>query len=228
MSKFLDYVNDTLLVESVINDVEVTELSETFEVLCEAEVRLDEFLGLGKLADKLKGASEKADKKVADVKKGAKDFAKEAGEAYGSAKDAVKNAAKETAGKIATDAKEVGKSFKEIGEFAGKTAKEKAEAVKDKFVQVSAQAREGLKKIFSNIKDASEDQKKVLADLAPLFEKIEAGKSVGGAGAISIMAAVLAMDASGATPSYKSYQKQLEKLRTTPMLSSYRFSVKKS
>lgn len=221
MSKFLDYVNDTLLVESVINDVEVTELSETFEVLCEAEVRLDEFLGLGKLADKLKGASEKADKKVADVKKGAK-------EALETGKEAAKNIAKETAGKIATDAKEVGKSFKEIGEFAGKTAKEKAEAVKDKFVQVSAQAREGLKKIFSNIKDASEDQKKVLADLAPLFEKIEAGKSVGGAGAISIMAAVLAMDASGATPSYKSYQKQLEKLRTTPMLSSYRFSVKKS
>lgn len=221
MSKFLDYVNDTLLVESVINDVEVTELSETFEVLCEAEVRLDEFLGLGKLADKLKGASEKADKKVADAKKGAK-------EALETGKEAAKNIAKETAGKIATDAKEVGKSFKEIGEFAGKTAKEKAEAVKDKFVQVSAQAREGLKKIFSNIKDASEDQKKVLDDLAPLFEKIEAGKSVGGAGAISIMAAVLAMDASGATPSYKSYQKQLEKLRTTPMLSSYRFSVKKS
>lgn len=221
MSKFLDYVNDTLLVESVIDSVEGDELNETFEVLCEAEEQLNELLGLGKLADKLKSLSTKGDKKVEDVKKGAKD-------ALETGKEAAKNIAKETVGKLATDAKEVGKSFKEIGEFAGKKASEKAEAVKEKFVQVTGQAREALKKMFKGVASASDDQKKVLADLAPLFEKIESGKSVGGEGAIRVLASILAMDASGQTPSFKAYQKQLERLRTTPMLSSFRFSVKKS
>lgn len=221
MSKFLDYVNDTLLVESVIDSVEGDELNETFEVLCEAEEQLNELLGLGKLADKLKSLSTKGDKKVEDVKKGAKD-------ALETGKEAAKNIAKETVGKLATDAKEVGKSFKEIGEFAGKKASEKAEAVKEKFVQVTGQAREALKKMFKGVASASDDQKKVLADLAPLFEKLENGKSVGGADCLKVLAAVLGMDASGQTPSFKVYQKQLEKLRTTPMLSSFRFSVKKS
>lgn len=221
MSKFSDYVNDTVLVESVIGDVDSNELNETYEVLCEAEEQLNELLGLGKLASKLKSLSDKGDKKVEDVKKGAK-------EALETGKTAAKNIAKETAGKIATDAKEVGKSFKEIGEFAGKKASEKAEAVKEKFVQVTGQAREALKKMFKGVASASDDQKKVLADLAPLFEKIESGKSVGGEGAIRVLSAILAMDASGQTPSFKAYQKQLERLRTTPMLSSFRFSVKKS
>lgn len=221
MSKFLDYVNDMLLVESVIDSVEGDELNETFEVLCEAEEQLNELLGLGKLADKLKSLSTKGDKKVEDVKKGAKD-------ALETGKEAAKNIAKETVGKLATDAKEVGKSFKEIGEFAGKKASEKAEAVKEKFVQVTGQAREALKKMFKGVASASDDQKKVLADLAPLFEKIESGKSVGGEGAIRVLAAILSMSADGQTPSFKAYQKQLERLRTTPMLSSFRFSVKKS
>ena len=221
MSKFLDYVNDTLLVESVIDSVEGDELNETFEVLCEAEEQLNELLGLGKLADKLKSLSTKGDKKVEDVKKGAKD-------ALETGKEAAKNIAKETVGKLATDAKEVGKSFKEIGEFAGKKASEKAEAVKEKFVQVTGQAREALKKMFKGVASASDDQKKVLADLAPLFEKIESGKSVSGANAIQILAAIFAMGPDGQTPSFKAYQKQLERLRTTPMLSSFRFSVKKS
>ena len=58
--------------------------------------------------------------------------------------------------------------------------------------------------------------------------KIDDGKkSVSGSEGIKILAAILGMGPDGQTPSYKNYTKKLEMLRTTPMLSSFKISVKK-
>lgn len=219
MSKFIDYVNDVMLVESVIDSVETSEYQEVYEVLCECEERLDEFLGLDKLGKKLQSLSGKADAKVDSAKAYGKGLKDEAKEAIASGKEAVKNIAKETKEKIATDAKEVGKSFKEIGAAT-------KEAIKDKFVKVSADAREGLKKMFKNVSKASEDQQKVVADLKDLVGSLENGKFVGGGDSIKILAAVLAMGPDGEIPSYKAYTKSLERLRSTPMLNSYKITIK--
>lgn len=219
MSKFIDYVNDTMLVESVIDSVETSEYQEVYEVLCECEERLDEFLGLDKLGKKLQSLSGKADAKVDSVKAYGKGLKDEAKEAIASGKDAVKNIAKETKDKVVSDAKEVGKSFKEIG-----TATK--DLIKDKFVKVSADAREGLKKMFKNVSKASEDQQKVVADLKDLVGSLENGKFVGGGDSIKILAAVLAMGPDGEIPSYKAYTKSLERLRSTPMLNSYKITIK--
>lgn len=219
MSKFIDYVNDTMLVESVIDSVETSEYQEVYEVLCECEDRLDEFLGLDKIGKKLQSLSGKADAKVDSAKAYGKGLKDEAKEAIASGKDAVKNIAKETKDKVVSDAKEVGKSFKEIG-VATK------DLIKDKFVKVSADAREGLKKMFKNVSKASEDQQKVVADLKDLVGSLENGKFVGGGDSIKILAAVLAMGPDGEIPSYKAYTKSLERLRSTPMLNSYKITIK--
>lgn len=226
MSKFIDFVNDTMLVESVIDTVEASEYQEVFEVLCECEERLDEFLGLDKLGKKLQSLSGKADAKVDATKAYGKGLKDEAKEAIASGKEAVKNIAKETKDKVVSDAKEVAKSNKEAAEFVVKKAGEKAQAIKDKFVKVSAEAREGLKKMFKNISGASEDQKKVIADLQDLVGSLENGRFVGGGDSVKILAAVLAMGPDGELPSFKAYTKSLEKLRSTPMLSSYKITIK--
>lgn len=222
MSEFRNYVEDTMLFESYVGEVESKEdFQELLTVLTECEERLDEFLGLGKVGSALKKLSDKGDKKAEAIKKGAKETAEKG-------VDVVKGIAKETVGTAWKDAKEVAQSHGEIAVAAGKKTSELAKEAKDKFVKVSAQGRDALKKIFKNIKDASEDQKKVLAELEPLFVKMEDGKkSVSGSQGLMTLAAILAMGPDGQTPSYKNYTKKLEMLRTTPMLSSFKISVKK-
>lgn len=222
MSEFRNYVEDTMLFESYVGEVESKEdFQELLTVLTECEERLDEFLGLGKVGSALKKLSDKGDKKAEEVKKATKETVEKG-------KDVVKGMAKDAVDAVKRDAKEVAQSHKEIAVATGKKTAELAKEAKDKFVKVSAQGRDALKKIFKNIKDASEDQKKVLAELEPLFLKIDDGKkSVSGSEGIKILSAILAMGPDGQTPSYKNYIKKLEMLRTTPMLSSFKVSVKK-
>ena len=181
MSEFRNYVEDTMLFESYVGEVESKEdFQELLTVLTECEERLDEFLGLGKVGSALKKLSDKGDKKAEEVKKATKETVEKG-------KDVVKGITKDAAESIKKDAKEVAQSHKEIAVAAGKKTSELAKEAKDKFVKVSAQGRDALKKIFKNIKDASEDQKKVLAELEPLFMKIDDGKkSVSGSEGIKI------------------------------------------
>lgn len=222
MSEFRNYVEDTMLFESYVGEVESKEdFQELISVLTECEERLDEFLKLGKIGDALKNLSDKGDKKAEEVKKATKETVEKG-------KDVVKGMAKDAVDAVKRDAKEVAQSHKEIAVATGKKTAELAKEAKDKFVKVSAQGRDALKKIFKNIKDASEDQKKVLAELEPLFVKMEdRKKSVSGSQGLMTLAAILAMGPDGQTPSYKNYTKKLEMLRTTPMLSSFKVSVKK-
>ena len=205
MSKFIQYVEDVMLVESIVSDLNEEQIMELHE---ELEV-IEEFLKIGKFADKLKKFSDKSDEKIEDTKKKVKETAEKA-------KDVATGIAKEVGGKIATDTKEVLQSHKEI-----------AQSLASRFAKISNEAKEGLKKMFSKIKDANEDQKKVLADLAGIIERIENKKIVSGADGMKMLSAVLSMGPSGEIPSYKKYVKQLEALRTIPMFSTYKVSMKK-
>lgn len=202
MSKFIQYVEDVMLVESCVSELNEEQILELHEEL----QTIEEVLGLGKIADKLKKFSDKSDEKIEDTKKKVKETTEKA-------KDVAKGIAKEVGGKIATDTKEVLQSHKEI-----------AQSLASRFAKISSTAKEGLKKMFANIKDANEDQKKVLADLAEIIEKIENNKTVSG---LKMLAAAMTMGPSGEIPSYKKYVKQLEALRTIPMFSTYKVSMKK-
>ncbi len=222
MNDFKNYVEDSVLFESYITEVDESELEELVDVLNECQERLDEFMGLSKAGEFLKKLSDKGDKKSEEIKKGAKEFAEKG-------KDVVKGMAKEAIDTVKKDAKEVAQSHKEIVQAAGKKGVELAKEAKDKFLKVSAQSREALKKMFKNVKDANEEQKKVIADIMPLLDRISDGKkSVSGADGLRVLAIILSSDASGEIPSYKAYMKKLEMLRTTPMLSSFKVSVKKA
>lgn len=216
MSKFIQYVEDVMLVESCVselNEEQILELHEELEVI-------EEFLKIGKFADKLKKFSDKQDKNVEDAKKAIGDAAskarKYAGETAEKAVDVAKGMTKDAVSGAWKHGSEIGKSHLEI-----------AQSLASRFAKISNEAKEGLKKMFSKIKDANEDQKKVLADLAGIIERIENKKTVSGADGIRMLAAAMSMGPSGEIPSYKKYVKQLEALRTIPMFSTYKVSMKK-
>ena len=223
MSQFLEYLNDNLIAESFIDTIEKDEIDSLVEGLNESEEILNEFLGLGKLAKKVGAFSEKADKKADEVKE--------------KVKSAVEKG-KETVEKAAYAGKEIGKDIKQTvagvaetnKDFAKATKKAfdaKKEEVKEKFVKLSGAAKDVLKQWHEKIGELNDSQKQTLAELDPLYTKLKEGKSVGGPEAIKILSVVLAGVAEGGKyPSYKAYTKQLEKLRTLPGISSFRFTVK--
>jgi hypothetical protein len=153
--------------------------------------------------------SKKGDEKVAKGKEAAKEFAE-------TGKKVVKGIAKDTVGKAWDDAKEVAKSHKEIAQATG-----------EKLVKISGQTKEAFKKMFAKIGEASEDQKKTLAELEPLFLKMQDGKTVSGADGLKVLASILSMSPSGEVGSYRNYIKKLEYVRTVPGFSSYKVSIKK-
>jgi uncharacterized protein YjbJ (UPF0337 family) len=222
MSEFRQYIENTLFAESVISNTAEGELLELSEAVDLMEQELNELLGLGKLANKLKTLSDKGDKKLSDVKASAK-------ETLETGKQVVKGIAKDTVGKAWDDAKEVAKSHKEIAQAAGKKIGELKDEVKDKLVKVSGQSQAAFKSLFSKVKDMSPEQKKTFDDLSAIFEKLQAGKTASGSEAIKILAAVLAKSPEpGQLPKYSSYTSALEKLRTTSGISSYKISIKKN
>jgi hypothetical protein len=81
--------------------------------------------------------------------------------------------------------------------------------------------------MFAKIGEASEDQKKTLAELEPLFLKMQDGKTVSGADGLKVLASILSMSPSGEVGSYRNYIKKLEYVRTVPGFSSYKVSIKK-
>ena len=209
MSNFRQFCVDNVEAKYILENVEASELLELNEALDEIQVKLDELFGLDKLGKKISDLSKKGDEKVAKGKEAAKEF-------VDTGKQVVKGIAKDTVGKALDDAKEVAKSHKEI-----------AQAVGEKVVKISGEAKQAFSKMFAKIKDASEEQKKTLAELEPLFVKMQDGKTVSGADGLKVLASILSATPSGEVGSYKTYMKKLEYVRTIPGFSSYKVSIKK-
>lgn len=185
-------------------------------------------------ADKIANVSSKADEKVG-----------KAVTAAGKARDAVVGAGKkvvdavekkvaehkEASEKKANEKKveAQGKAYeKERAAAESKKAyDEKKAAVKDSWLKISSSAKALFKKTFKDVKDVTPDQKKVLADLEGIYEKLAANKAVTGLEAIKVIAAVLAgAGETGTVPSYKAYSNQLNRLRTLPGMNGFKFAVK--
>lgn len=167
-------------------------------------------------ADKVNSLSAKADEKVAAAKTAIADKKKEVVDAVTAKKEAIK-----------TDLKGKGYAAERAVADAKKSIGDKKEAVKDSFLKVSSGATTLFKKLFKNLGELSEDQKKTVSDLEGIYEKLSAGKAVGGLEAIKILATILAGSGeTGEVPSYKAYSKQLAKIRELPGFNGYKFAVK--
>lgn len=189
-------------------------------------------------AEKVAAVSDKADKKISDTKTAAKEkldsvkgaVVKKATEVKGAIDKKVAEY-KEASEKKANEKKvaEQGKAYeKERAAAESKKAfDEKKAAVKDSWMKISTSAKALFKKTFKDVKDVTPDQKKVLADLEGIYEKLAANKAVTGLEAIKVIAAVLAgAGETGTVPSYKAYSNQLNRLRTLPGMNGFKFAVK--
>lgn len=209
MTKFSNYVSDNMLIESVIDEVKDEQIDSLYEELNLIETELNEFLGLNKVAKKLSdwsgkltSASDTVDSKIEKTKKDIKDKV-------------------ETAKKKVSDTKD---------SIAKSVADKKASIIKS-FVTISTAAKEQLKKIFpeAKVNELTEEQKATFEEIKGVYEKLVANKKVTGIDAIKIIALILAgASVPGAIPTIKEYNKQLNRFRTLPGVSSFIFSVKEN
>jgi len=213
------YIDNSMIAESLVESVDVEELDTLAEELLLIEGELNELFGFRKIASKLRTkadeyagklekVSDEGDKKVATARKFVDDKAK-------------------AAGKFVDDKATSARKFvSDKAETAGKAIEKKKEDVKDSVVKSFGATQEAFKKFF-NIKNLTAEQEATKKDLEPLYEKIMNGKTISGADTLKILAAVLAgAEEAGKVPGFKKYQNQLTRLRTTPGMSSFKFSVK--
>jgi hypothetical protein len=207
---FRNYINNTMICEELVESVEGEDLEVLFEELYIMEAELNEIAGLGKLASFLKKANDKGDEAAAKAKEKGK-------EVLDTAKYAAKNMAKEAKDKIVGDAKAIGQAHKEI-----------AVAAKDKAVQVVTKAQDAFKDIWGKAMktELTPDQKATVEELKGIFAKMASGKYLNREDSVKVLAAVLAGGSTEGFPSIKAYNKQLERLRTTPGINSVQISVK--
>lgn len=212
MSGFREYLNDNVLFEEFIQTVEESEYVEVYNYLSESEAVLNEFLGLGKVAEKLGKFSKKADEKVEKAKESAK-------ETIETGKQVAKGVAKDLVGRPVQNVKEIGKSHAEIAQAIGK-----------KFTELSGNARQEFKKLFGalNPKELTPDQAKVYGNISEIFAKVSDGKLISGSDAVLLLATILAKREPGHLPSFSNFTKELEKIRSVPGFATYKFMIKKS
>ena len=205
---FNEYVNQHVFCSQLVESVEDTSLVTLVEELEICEAELNEFLGLGKAAEKLKSLNKTADEKLEKAKEKVKDVAD-------TAKYAASNMAREAKDKIVGDAKAVGQAHKEI-----------AVAAKEKLMTLFSKSQSVFKEIWGNVskKNLSPEQQQVLMDLASANEKMSTGKFLNAEDSIKVLAAILA--GKGQVPSAKAYTAQLEKLRSIPGMASVRVSAR--
>lgn len=213
-----NYIDANVITEEILESVETMEdltvLSEELELI---ESELNELFGWAKkAAKKVYTAADKAEAVADKAKAKVKEFASDA--AY-------------VAKNISKDAKEGVTDTISGNRDAARAAKrafdEKKAEVKDKLVAISTASLDNAKKLFGSLAGASEEVKATAKELEEVMAKLSAGKSVSGVDAIKILAAVLAgAEENGKLPTIKKYKKQLERLRTTPGISSFKFSVK--
>lgn len=222
---FRNYLNNTMLADELLESVQESELETLNEELLLIEGELNEIFGLGKLAAKIKKASDKGDEKAEELKGKAKEAIASAKEKGKEVLDTAKHAGKMFA-KDVVDAEhgpvKTGKAILKTGEEMGKAAKEKA-------VELFTKSQSVFKDIWGKMstENLTADQKATVEELKGIFGKLAAGKFLSGVDSIKVLAAVLAgSPEAGKIPSIKAYNKQLERLRTTPGMSSFKFTVK--
>lgn len=278
MTKFKEYIAESVLCESIVAEASVEELSQLIEGLTEIETELNEIAGLKKASEWLKA---RAEKKALDAQGKAYDRERAVNAKQKSEMDALEAKQKEekeksdkkTAESVAKAAEKKEKSEKRaeaISKFSDDVDK-KVNSAKEAFTgalknarkavtdridsarvtgavgtalalkDVSAAKKEAAEKLrgitgaakapfvkfFNNLGELTEDQKKTIAELEGIYAKLSENKTVSGVEAIKIIATVLAGSAeNGQVPTFKAYSKSLEKLRSLPGLSSYKFSAK--
>lgn len=212
MSGFREYLNDNLICEEFVQTLKKSEYQEVYDYLSESEEVLNEFLGLGKVAEKIGKFSKKADEKVENAKESAKETAEKA-------KDVVKGIAKDVAGGAKKHTSDVVQSHAEIAQAIGK-----------KFTELSTTARGEFKKLFGaiNPKELTPDQAKVYGNISEIFSKVSDGKLISGSDAVLLLATILAKREPGNLPTYSNFTKELEKIRSVPGFASYKFMIKKA
>lgn len=218
---FRNYLNNTMIADELLESVQETELETLNEELFLIEGELNEIFGLGKLAAKIKKVSDKGDEKAEELKGKAKEAVEKGKEkvknAVSTAKEVAKNVAKDTFG---TD---------EDSDTVTKSIKDASKAAKEKAVELFTKSQSVFKDIWGKMstENLTPDQKATVEELKGIFGKLAAGKFLSGVDSIKVLAAVLAgSPEAGKIPSIKAYNKQLERLRTTPGMSSFKFTVK--
>jgi len=231
--KFTQYVNNEILCESLLASVEEpTELETLVEEVALIEDTLNEFLGLGKLADKL---TDRAKGKAKDAREKQKEETKSYFEKQKEERARIRakeEKGKALAGKIADVSGKIDKKVSEIGDRAT-AAKDAVIAKKDELKASFGKVLKGAKDVFTKFGEESmakltPKQKELATELAPLFNKMKRGRSITGEQSLMVIAAVLAgiANADGGFPSKADYDKQLTRLRTLPGMHSFAFSVK--
>lgn len=233
--KFTEYLNNKVLCESLVEELnesyEIESLNEELDLM---EAQLNEFLGLGKVAEKIKkgaerlsGLSDKADKKIEDTKTAAKDFVDKK-------KNDIKNdiqGAKYSLERKKNAIVDAGKKKVEDIKSGIEAEKEEMAARKkeigDKFNRVLTKSKDVFSKFGSAVVDAlTPEQKELAKELAPLFNKMKRGGTLSGDQALSVIAAVNAgITHGGDFPTKKAFDKHLTTLRAQPGLASFSFAV---
>lgn len=238
--KFKSQLQNAMICEEILSGVVETDMELFVETILTLESELDEALNLADKAKKLKEAGKKfvddaryVAKNIASdiggtIARDAKEVAKshvEIGKAVKSgvgkfaddAKYVAKNIAADIGGTIARDVKEVGKSHLEI-----------ATAAKAAVIRLLSKSTDAAKEMWGKVVDGrlSEEQMKVITELAEILKKLTSGKFLSVADSIKVLAAILAGGTSKEVPEYKKYLEQLERLKSIPGLSSITISIK--
>ena len=233
--KFGEFVNNKNLSEYMVESIETVEeldtLNEELELL---EAQLNEFLGLGKVADKIKSGAERlskfsssTDKAIDTKKKEARDYVDAKKAEIEAAAKGVKYAAerKVNAAKDAVTKKV--EDIKTSAEENREEMKRRKEEIGKRFSNVLANAKNVFQKFGTAVVDSlTPEQKELAKELAPIFNKLKRGGVVTGDQALSIFAAVQSgITHGGDFPTKKAYDVNLKKLRSQPGLASFSFSV---
>lgn len=207
--KFKNYIQTTMICEEIVEGISEDKIELFAESVYMIEDELNELLGLGKLGEKLKSLSSKGDKAVETAKEKGK-------EVLDTAKYAASNMAREAKEKITTDAKEVAQAHKEIAQAAGKSV-----------LGMLTKAQDAFKLVWGTIpKNLSSEQLETLKELDEIIKKMGSGKFLSAQESLKVLASVLAGGTSKQIPSFKAYNKQLERLKEIPGLASIKLSVK--
>lgn len=207
--KFKNYIHDTMICEEIVEGISEEQIESFAESVYMLEDELNELLGLGKLGDKLKALSSKGDKAVETAKEKGKEIAD-------TAKYAASNMAREAKEKITRDVKEVGQAHKEIAQAAGKS-----------ILGMLTKAQDAFKLVWGNVpKNLSSEQLETLKELDAIIKKMGSGKFLSAQESLKVLASILAGGTSKQIPTFKAYNKQLERLKEIPGLASINLSVK--
>jgi hypothetical protein len=240
--KFRESLNYGELSESLIlslnEEEQFVELEQELELM---ESVLNEFLGLNKLATKIK---ERADKKAVDrqasvyEKERATNAAlelkkKQAEEKAAKEKEKIESAKEKSNGladKIAGVSKKIDDKIKTVAELRANDKEEmskRKEEIKKRFTSVVDKSKKAFDSLSKTVVDAlTPEQKELASELAPLFRKLTRGANLSGDDTLKILAAVQSgVGKPGQFPTKKDFDKKLASIKALPGFETFHFSV---